>query len=613
MGEKHTSFQSFKRIFFPGHLLLIAFLLYLLSIIGIFDSIQDVRGDRWFGFLPFAAPSAFPIYISLSLIWAKDLDLTKFFRKLYFSIFVSGVPLIILNAMTYFIAAILPFNYQIVSSSSYHYWWEGAGFVFPILFTLIAYVIHLLSSLVILLVVVLPVLAYKNPELLTKGSNFEHVATSRKKKLIPLLFFSLALLITPFTMMLTLGIEIEMFLHPNIPFEIFKGIINNWTYGIFDGKELLWAIALVSMILFAILLIYVFLALNLKVQPSSVEQDPSAKWRNRLIKIGILFIIAIILVVTKQDLFKSENIVFENDIIYEKNISYEKEKSSLVDTLDFFEKIKLIDAELTQENQWFNVTKRQWASEEEPSYTFYIHNLQDHSKNIRYSMTVQSDDLLYTNKIENLTQKISRPGVSDVYMEEKDSFIIAYFEEDGLYYEVVAQLLKNETVSHEEFYQKIIDMKLDTNTKTAIRTELENRIEDTFIMPDYFTRRLPLIKTSIENNGLFFSYSDRLKQVESHTGREYNLAIEIETSNKPINALTDVKKRIVQLANGNEADLYLAFDQPIKSSSSYYQNVLFFEYDGVFIKIHSTNLERPLTDKEVPKLLTIANSMRKVE
>ena len=365
------------------------------------------------------------------------------------------------------------------------------------------------------------------------------------------------------------------------------------------------------MILFAILLIYVFLAM--KVQPSSVEQDPSAKWRNRLIKIGILFIIAIILVVTKQDLFKSENIVFENDIIYEKNISYEKEKSSLVDTLDFFEKIKLIDAELTQENQWFNVTKRQWASEEEPSYTFYIHNLQDHSKNIRYSMTVQSVDLLYTNKIEDLTEKISRPGVSDVYMEVKDSFIIAYFEKDGLYYEVVAQLLKNETVSHEEFYQKIIDMKLDTNTKTAIRTELENRIEDTFIMPDYFTRRLPLIKTSIENKGLFFSYSDRLKQMDSHTGREYNLAIEIETSNKPINALTDVKKRIVQLANGNEADLYLAFDQPIKSSSSYYQNALFFEYDGVFIKIHSTNLERPLTDKEVPKLLTIANSMRKVE
>lgn len=42
------------------------------------------------------------------------------------------------------------------------------------------------------------------------------------------------------------------------------------------------------------------------------------------------------------------------------------------------------------------------------------------------------------------------------------------------------------------------------------------------------------------------------------------------------------------------------------------QNVLFFQVDDVYYQLYTANIEEPLSDKEVPQLLKMANSITRV-
>src|SRR5699024_4875724 len=88
----------------------------------------------------------------------------------------------------------------------------------------------------------------------------------------------------------------------------------------------------------------------------------------------------------------------------------------LENTLSMFDHIKFADFSFEPGREFFYLTKRQYAFDETPAYTFSLNGMRIKDRNLFYSMHVYSEDNLYASKLEKATETRTLKNGETVYL-----------------------------------------------------------------------------------------------------------------------------------------------------------------------------------------------------
>lgn len=619
--EKQKTQRSFlqicRELFLPGKLMYIGIILYALSLIGIVDSFQDVRGQRTIAIWPFLAPTALAIFHLFPLLKRRHVKVERFFQVFLFAAFFAGVPFIFLNTISFYLASLLPMNAAMINEpDAFHYWWQDGVVQFLVSYPLIAYVIHLLTTAAVMIVIILPLYAIrKDPialnmdeEMLEAEEPNRRRAAEKQAFVNQVIIFGLAFMIIGIILaMSTLGLRTNQLESPKELFQDFIWLIRNLQYGSLYVEEILWIIG-ISMMCFAVIciiygIIYAFFTKISMMEKVSVGK---MKW----IMVGVVTILLIIGLSTQKNIFEGDQATLEEDLQFTTYAQMDDVYVELENTLSMFDHIKFADFSFEPGREFFYLTKRQYAFDETPAYTFSLNGMRIKDRNLFYSMHVYSEDNLYASKLEKATETRTLKNGETVYIKKEDDFLSAFTEIEDYFYEITIQLTKEDTYTIEELMEKIETMSKDTPIKQFVSETLAKQVEEQLMLPSYFPQRLPLTQTMIQKDGLKISYYDQLQA--SGDRSQLKAAVTLEMSEQPFYIHTKKKEEEIVLDNDRQAKLYLGYDSPTKSSNINVQNVLFFQVDDVYYQLYTANIEQPLSDKEVPQLLKMANSITRV-
>src|SRR5699024_1553064 len=123
-----------------------------------------------------------------------------------------------------------------------------------------------------------------------------------------------------------------------------------------------------------------------------------------------------------------------------------------------------------------------------------------------YTLDVTSVDSIVEGKIEEAEEEFTTSDGTTVYLAEDANFKHAYFQSEGFYYTVNAQLPDDSTLSWETFKDNIENMSTDNPLADSVKDELTKKSEENFIMPGYFTNDMDLNDVKIENTGIEVEY-----------------------------------------------------------------------------------------------------------
>lgn len=292
------------------------------------------------------------------------------------------------------------------------------------------------------------------------------------------------------------------------------------------------------------------------------------------------------------------------DIHFSEEVTFNKVEENMDDMLASLDKILFLDMKRDKERSWYSLNRGS-ITLDEPSFHLVVDHLIDENSETTYTLDVTSVDSIVESKIEETEKEFTTSDGITVHLAEDANFKQAYFQSDGLSYTVRAHLPDDATLTWDTFKDNIENMSTDSPLANSVKDELTKKSEENFIMPGYFTDDMNLNDVTIENTGIEVSYRGAFEV--SGPKNEITSIITYGVSDEPYRYDEEESKE-VDLSNG-QGDLFLGYDYPVESSSSYHQNVLFFEKDNFHFKVHTTNIENPINNTETKQLLKIANSI----
>jgi len=292
------------------------------------------------------------------------------------------------------------------------------------------------------------------------------------------------------------------------------------------------------------------------------------------------------------------------NINFSEGVTFNEVEETMDDMLASLDNILFVDMKRDEERTWYFLNRGSIMLGE-PSFHLTVDHLIDKNSEATYTLDVTSVDSIVEGKIEEAEEEFTTSDGTTVYLAEDANFKHAYFQSEGFYYTVNAQLPDDSTLSWETFKDNIENMSTDNPLADSVKDELTKKSEENFIMPGYFTNDMDLNDVKIENTGIEVEYRGTFEV--SGAKSEITSIITYGVSDESYRYDEEESKE-VDLSNG-KGDLILAYDYPVESSSSYHQNVLFFEKDNLYFKVHTTNIENPINNTETEQLLKIANSI----
>lgn len=324
----------------------------------------------------------------------------------------------------------------------------------------------------------------------------------------------------------------------------------------------------------------------------------------------ILFIVgALILVIVGIIFFADDSRKLSADIHFSDDNAFQAEKEHMDDMISSLDDILFLDMKRDEERSWYYLDKSSIALEDTHLHLIADHLIDDDSE-ATYSMDVSNSDVTIKRKIKEADKTFTTTDGKKVYLSEDDTFKFAYFQSGDMYYTVTAQQVASseEELTWDMLKEAVEEMREDTPLAESVKSVLTKKSKDNFIMPDYFLGELDLNKVSIDNNEIALSYGERVKAEGSDSKNELEVGIEYSVSDEAYRYDAD-KSNKESLSNNTKADLIVGYDSSRESSTYYRQNVLFFDDNNLHFRVHATNIENPINNKDVGNLLKIANSV----
>ncbi|GIN73757.1 hypothetical protein J14TS2_42320 [Bacillus sp. J14TS2] len=177
--------QEFKKVYL-GRNLIIVFFILALSVWGTIDSFFDANGDRLLGAVPLITPALLSAWYLVSILRQKERqDTPNIIRKFFNASATISLPIIVVNVLVLLIAWMIPsLRVAVENYEGDHYWWDGSVNMQIMLTGLIGLLGQALGALFTMLLIVLPVLAIKNPKAVTGGSEIEKIEDKEKSNKI---------------------------------------------------------------------------------------------------------------------------------------------------------------------------------------------------------------------------------------------------------------------------------------------------------------------------------------------------------------------------------------------------------------------------------------------
>lgn len=160
---------------------LLAAVLFALSCWGTWDGFHDAEGERWWAVVPMAAPAVLTIAYLLPAAWRPGATAQDLTARFLVTGFAAVVPLAVLNVLFLIAAWVVPSNRAEVRAAAGHYWWEGGLGQQIVMTGLGGWVGGMLGALFVFMVVILPVLAIRRPDLVAQGSHLTRIGGRRQR------------------------------------------------------------------------------------------------------------------------------------------------------------------------------------------------------------------------------------------------------------------------------------------------------------------------------------------------------------------------------------------------------------------------------------------------
>ncbi|GAA0433588.1 hypothetical protein GCM10008983_07750 [Lentibacillus halophilus] len=280
------------------------------------------------------------------------------------------------------------------------------------------------------------------------------------------------------------------------------------------------------------------------------------------------------------------------------------EKENVDSIFAFLDQLKLPNMTLDSEEDFNYLFSKSFIStKDEPMYLLHL----------TYNDGASNDLLAETHLyISNNTKRIDYGDVYDKETETLSSgtevtigkydteFITTLFEEDGIYYRF--EVVSEDREAVKEYLIGIMEeMEKKNDLYEKMHTELENTVNEYFIMPNYFANNLNLESMNMADEAISFRYeedfiTDNDEEVDSQliyfTSNESDPAFE--------NFHDEDISEDIELPSGRKAKKIVEEDR---------ENSIYLEENDVHIKFTGRRIERPLDNEGADELIKIIDSM----
>lgn len=214
---------------------------------GVFDSMTDADGDRFWGNLMVAAPGVYAGWCMLEVAWKRLASVATVLMRLVSACIIAPACVALPVAMIQAIAVAFPGVRQMIAdaeadNSGFHYWWgEVAEQLF--LMPLGGYAIGMCVPLGVALIITMPVISIRAPHIAGAGSHLEKVAEGQRDSTTAFVFCGLGVTV--------LGISFWVFGEggsiAEFPEDLGR-LLQAMSYGYFYWGDALWLLGVVFVV-----------------------------------------------------------------------------------------------------------------------------------------------------------------------------------------------------------------------------------------------------------------------------------------------------------------------------------------------------------------------------
>ncbi|GEK85277.1 hypothetical protein [Microbacterium aerolatum] len=218
------------------------------GVFGVFDSMTDADGDRFWGNLVVAAPGIYAGWCMLEIAWKRLASIATVMLRLVSACFFAPAFVAAPIAVIQTIAIAFPGVRDAIAEAQarnggFHYYWdEGIGqqlFLVP----LGGYAIGMCIPLGVALIVTLPIISIRAPHIAAQGSHLEKVDGARRISTTGFVFVGLGAT--------TLGIVLWVFGDGGSILEFPDGVarfLNALSYGYADWDDVMWLLGVLCVV-----------------------------------------------------------------------------------------------------------------------------------------------------------------------------------------------------------------------------------------------------------------------------------------------------------------------------------------------------------------------------
>ena len=216
---------------------------------GVFDSMTDADGDRFWGNMIVVAPGAYAGWCMLEITWRRVPSLADVLLRLFSGCLVAPAFVVIPVSVIQLIAVAFPGVRETIaaaqqSNGGFHYYWDEGIAQQLFLVPLGGYAIGACIPLGVALIIALPVLSLRAPQVVAAGSHIEKVDGPRRVSTTAFVFCGLGAT--------TLGIVLWQFGDGDsitrFPRELGR-FLNALSQGYFDGEGAMWLSGVVFVVI----------------------------------------------------------------------------------------------------------------------------------------------------------------------------------------------------------------------------------------------------------------------------------------------------------------------------------------------------------------------------
>lgn len=247
MDDPHL-FRTDLRAMLRGASLVVLVIAIAAGVWGVFDTLTDARGDRPWGTLSTAAPAVYAGWCMLEMAWKRVATAEPVLVRMVTACLVAplfvAVPLGVIQAvMIAFPGVRRAIEDATAANDGFHYWWsEGLGAQLGLV-PGAGYVIGMCVPLGVALIIVMPVLSLRAPQIAAEGSHLEQVEPGRRGATTAAVFVGLGVT--------TLGTGLWLFGDGGSIVEFPEGVgrfLNAASYGYVPWDEAVWLVGVVLVV-----------------------------------------------------------------------------------------------------------------------------------------------------------------------------------------------------------------------------------------------------------------------------------------------------------------------------------------------------------------------------